>query len=102
MRLHNIVTQTQSQASSLPRRFGGEEACPDEPVGRGLKDFVYNFLRDAVDLKQKKEFRAVGSNNFVTTDFNPWDKIYKNILLIVLYFKSFNKPKYSSLKDCFL
>jgi len=35
MRLHNIVTQTQTQAGSLPGGFGGKE---------GLKNLVVHFF----------------------------------------------------------
>src|ERR1700688_3004065 len=41
MRLYNIITQTQTQSSSLPSWF-----CCKE----WLKDFVNHFLRDAVAI----------------------------------------------------
>jgi hypothetical protein len=41
MRFHNIITQTQTQTSSLSCRFGGEER---------LEDFVFDFFWDAISI----------------------------------------------------
>jgi len=41
MSLYNIITQTQSQPSSLASGFGGKE---------GLKDFIDNVGRDAFSI----------------------------------------------------
>jgi hypothetical protein len=63
MRLHNIVSQAQSQTGSLAGGFGCEER---------LEDFIQNILRDAGAIIFYNNFYPPSTNFLVCTETVGW------------------------------